>query len=214
MVIKMLFVFPLACSFFSGSLFAWEYANTSSSNDIEYAPAEFVEPVNDPVFYEPDTRSVEHELYRAPRTVSGRANYKSRLPKQISSSGERVIIVNPRSHVWGAYTPSGKLIRAGLATAGGKWCSDIGRPCRTKTGVFRIHSLGNSDCISSIYPVGEGGAPMPYCMFFNGSQGLHGSDHLAEANISHGCVRVSVNDAEWIRYHFAQIGTKVIIESY
>lgn len=139
----------------------------------------------------------------------------ARLPRRISPPGEKVIIIDPRAHGWGAYSPEGILIRSGLASAGAKWCRDRGRPCRTATGSFRIFSLGNSDCVSSIYPLDEGGgAPMPYCMFFNGNQGLHGSNQLAEGNISHGCVRVSVRDAEWIRYDFAAVGTKVIVLPY
>ncbi len=55
---------------------------------------------------------------------------------------------------------------------------------------------------------------MPYCMFFNGNQGLHGSHELAEGNISHGCVRISVDDAYWVRFNFANIGTKIIVMSY
>ena len=214
MQIKTLFVLPLACSLLSTSLYAYEYENSSFSGDYDPATA-FAEPKNDPVFDDDnDSRNSKYEFYDSPRTVSGHPNYASRLPQNISASGEKLIVVDPKIHVWGAYTESGKLIRAGLATAGAKWCSDIGRPCRTKTGVFRIHSLGDSDCISSLYPVGEGGAPMPYCMFFNGGQGLHGSDHLSEANLSHGCVRISVNDAEWLRYNFAKVGTKVVIQPY
>ncbi len=44
---------------------------------------------------------------------------------------------------------------------------------------------------------------MPYCMFFNGNQGLHGSPYVMEGNVSHGCVRLSVSDAEWLRFNFA-----------
>ncbi|HSW93517.1 MAG TPA: L,D-transpeptidase [Gammaproteobacteria bacterium] len=226
MQFKTFFVLSLACSLFSGSLSAFEYENSSSSDGYEpydNPPVEFGEPINDPVFddgrydgrdryYDDDT--VRHDVYRSPRATREPVHYASRLPQKIPPPGERVIIINPRFHVWGAYTETGSLIRGGLATSGARWCSDIGRPCRTRTGVFRIYSLGDSDCISSIYPLGEGGAPMPYCMFFHGGQGIHGSDHLADANLSHGCVRVSVNDAEWIRYHFAARGTKVIIESY
>lgn len=127
---------------------------------------------------------------------------------------ERVIIVDPVAHRWQAYTAAGKLIRSGLATAGGKWCRDLGRPCRTGVGTFRIYSLGSWNCVSSKYPLGIGGARMPYCMFFNGSQGIHGSDAVVPGNVSHGCVRVSVSDAEWIRYNFARIGTKIIIRPY
>lgn len=138
-----------------------------------------------------------------------------RLPNQISPPGEKVIVIDPRAHAWGAYLPDGQLIRSGLASAGAKWCKDRGRPCRTSVGSFRIFSLGNSDCVSSIYPLEDGGgAPMPYCMFFNGNQGLHGSNQLAQANISHGCVRVSVRDAEWLRFDFVRVGTKVIVKPY
>lgn len=161
-----------------------------------------------------DSPPVEEEYYEDDE----RRNYNSRtprLPRKINPPGEKVIIVDPRSHGWGAYTPEGILVRSGLATAGGKWCRDTGRSCRTSVGSFRIFSLGNSDCVSSIYPLEEGGgAPMPYCMFFNGSQGLHGSNQVREANVSHGCVRVSVGDAEWIRFQFATIGTKVIVMPY
>lgn len=138
----------------------------------------------------------------------------SRLPNRISPPGEKFILVDPRVHAWGAYSSNGNLLRSGLATAGARWCRDIDRPCKTKSGVFRIYSLGNYNCISNKYPVGEGGAPMPYCMYFNGGQGLHGSHELAEANISHGCVRISVSDAEWLRFNFSQIGTKVLIRPY
>ncbi len=224
MHIKTVFVLSLACTFLSGSLCAYEYENSSNSDGYDYSPSDYAEPVNDSVYYEDndrgnyqrytDDRQIdEREFYDSPRYVSGHPNYASRLPKNIAP-GERVIVVNPHTHVWGAYTESGKLVRAGLATAGARYCNDIGRSCRTKTGEFRIFSLGDSDCVSSLYPVGEGGAPMPYCMFFNGGQGLHGSDHLAEGNLSHGCVRISVNDAEWLRYHFAEKGTKVIIKPY
>ncbi|MBV8802881.1 MAG: L,D-transpeptidase [Gammaproteobacteria bacterium] len=140
--------------------------------------------------------------------------YDARLPEKILDQGEKTIVIDPRVHAWGAYNSRGILLRAGLASAGSKWCEDLGRPCRTKVGVFRINSLGKQDCVSSRYPLDVGGAPMPYCMYFNGSQALHGSNEVRDANISHGCVRVSIQDAEWLRYDFAEVGTKVIIKSY
>jgi lipoprotein-anchoring transpeptidase ErfK/SrfK len=159
---------------------------------------------------------VYHRKNRTNRVVSESSDndvYSSGLPSHISTH-EKVIIVDPNVHAWGAYA-NGTLIRSGLATAGSTWCSDIGRPCKTKTGVFRVYSLGGEDCVSSIYPIEEGGgAPMPYCMYFNGSQGLHGSDHVVRGNISHGCVRMRVGDAEWLRYNFVNIGTKVIVRPY
>lgn len=136
------------------------------------------------------------------------------VPSKIPGYGEKVIIIDPRSHTWGAYTPSGQLLRSGTATAGGSYCPDIRRSCRTRSGTFRIYSLGSSGCISHKYPLPRGGAPMPYCMFFNGKQGLHGSYQVVKGNVSHGCVRVHVPDAKWIRFNFATYGTKVIVRPY
>lgn len=138
----------------------------------------------------------------------------SRLPDHISPPGEKVIVVDPRVHAWGAYTADGNLVHAGMATSGSSYCRDLKRPCRTRVGTFRIYSLGSADCFSRKFPLGKGGAPMPYCMYFNGGQGLHGSYEVADANLSHGCVRMHVNDAEWLRFNFARVGTKVVIKPY
>lgn len=127
---------------------------------------------------------------------------------------ERVIIIDPRKHKWSAYAANGKLIRSGMATAGSSWCPDIGKPCRTKIGVFRVYSLGSSGCYSKKFPVGRGGAPMPYCMFFNGGQAIHGSYNVVPANVSHGCIRVHVSDARWLRFNFINVGTKVVVRPY
>lgn len=136
------------------------------------------------------------------------------IAEKIPPPGEKVIIVNPRIHQWGAYSADGKLLRSGTATAGSGWCRDLGRPCRTKSGHFRIYSLGSFGCKSSKFPRPRGGAPMPYCMFFNGGQALHGSYEVVRGNVSHGCVRVNVDAARWLRFEFARVGTKVIIKPY
>lgn len=136
------------------------------------------------------------------------------LPSQIASQGEKVIIIDPNIHAFGAYNAQGQLVRSGLVTAGNHWCRDIRRGCKTKAGVFRIYSLGGPGCRSSKYPLPRGGAPMPYCMFFNGSQGLHGSYEVVYGNVSHGCVRMHVPDAKWLRYNFVTPGTKVIVRPY
>lgn len=153
----------------------------------------------------------DEELELKPR--QSRPDYALRLPSYINTH-EKTILINPNVHAWGAYDESGNLIRAGLATAGGNWCADVGRSCRTRVGTFRIYSLGSVNCKSSIYPLPKGGAPMPYCMFFNGNQGLHGSPYTVEGNVSHGCVRMTVSDAEWVRYQFARPGTKVMVRPY
>lgn len=100
------------------------------------------------------------------------------LPTSISPQGEKQIIVNPRIHMWGAYNEDGKLVKSGMATAGSNYCHDLGRSCRTKVGRFRIDSLGDAGCKSRKFPLPRGGAPMPYCMFFNNGQALHGSNQV------------------------------------
>jgi len=141
-------------------------------------------------------------------------DYSARLPPTIASTG-KTIVVDPRVHAWGAYE-NGQLVKAGVASAGADYCHDIGRPCRTSVGSYRIQSLGGPGCVSHIFPVHRGGAPMPYCMFFNNGQALHGvpPHEVGEGNYSHGCVRLHVGDAEWIRYDFANVGTKVVIKPY
>lgn len=144
------------------------------------------------------------------------SDYMSRLPSHMDTGGKKVVVVDPNSHVWGAYGVNGELIRAGLATAGGNWCDDINRPCRTAVGTFRIQSMGDGSCKSRTYPRPNGGGLMPYCMFFTSGMALHGSPYptVIEDNVSHGCVRMRIPDAEWLRYNFANVGTKVVIRPY
>ena len=147
--------------------------------------------------------------------LNNEPDYASRMPSH-RQPGEKVIVINPNVHAWAAYGADGRLIRAGLATAGNRWCPDIHRACKTKPGTFRVQTLGNAYCRSTIYPLPRGGAPMPYCMFFDKNQGMHGSpaSKVVEGNISHGCVRMHISDAEWLRYNFVTIGTKVIVLPY
>lgn len=142
--------------------------------------------------------------------------YAESLPQNVDYGREKVILVDPNKFAWGAYDADGKLVRGGIASAGADYCQDEGHSCRTATGTFRIYSLGNADCVSHKFPLGEGGALMPYCMFFHGGQSLHGTpDQLfSDANISHGCVHMRIPDVEWLRYNFARVGTKVVVLPY
>ena len=141
-------------------------------------------------------------------------NFSMRIPQHIETS-ERTVVVDPRVHVWGAYA-NGELVRAGQASAGSDYCHDLGRQCHTHVGSFRVFSLGSFDCKSHIFPIPKGGAPMPYCMYFNNGQALHGvpDSEVGEGNYSHGCVRMHVSDAEWLRFNFVNIGTRVIVRPY
>lgn len=136
------------------------------------------------------------------------------LPANINSPGERMVVVDPRSHEWGAYNESGQLIRSGTASTGKAFCKDTGAPCYTHSGSYRVYYMGGPDCISARFPIPTGGAPMPYCMYFNGNQALHGSYQVGRAHLSHGCVRMHVQDARWLRYNFVSEGTLVRVLSY
>ena len=129
------------------------------------------------------------------------SDYAGRMPDQIATS-EKTIMVDPKLHAWAAYDASGKMVNGGNASAGSDWCGDIHRPCHTSTGTHRIQSLGGPDCVSHIFPIGRGGAPMPYCMFFNGGYALHGSYDVMGYNASHGCVRMFIEDAKWLNHEF------------
>lgn len=146
------------------------------------------------------------------------ADYSSRLPQHMDTNGNKLVLVDPNVHAWGAYDADGHLIRAGIATAGGSTCPPDSDEldCRTGIGLFHVSSLGGEDCYSNIYPRPHGGGLMPYCMYFNHGQALHGSPDsiVVENNISHGCVRMRIPDAEWMRYHFVRTGTKVLVVPY
>jgi L,D-transpeptidase ErfK/SrfK len=137
----------------------------------------------------------------------------SPFPRQISSSS-KLLVFDPKVQAWGAYNDEGTLVRWGPAAGGSSWCQDIRRSCRTSAGQFKVYSLGSSACYSRKFPLPRGGAPMPYCMFFNKGQALHGSSNLPGYNASHGCVRLYVSDAEWLRYDFVTHGTRVIVRPY
>lgn len=153
----------------------------------------------------------------------GDLNDYSPFPRQIEAPQEKLVVFDPKRLAWAAYAADGSLVRWGPATGGKSWCDDIDESCYTKPGRFRIYSMGNSSCVSTKFPIPDGGAPMPYCMYFNGGQAFHGSPGgVVLGNESHGCVRMFVSDAEWLRYEFVDppdetnnfSGTEVIVMPY
>ncbi|KTD00703.1 enhanced entry protein EnhA [Legionella geestiana] len=123
-------------------------------------------------------------------------------------------IFNPRTHSYTAINDNGRVVKSGRASGGRSWCSDIRRSCRTPSGYYHIQSKGGPGCRSSRYPVGRGGAPMPYCMFFSRYYAIHGSPDVPNYNASHGCIRVRPADAHWLSKNFIRIGTRVIVKPY
>ncbi|ARG97476.1 L,D-transpeptidase [Legionella micdadei] len=132
-------------------------------------------------------------------------------PKMVLASN--TFIFNPRTLTWKA-VKDGKVIRSGKAIGGSKYCRDIGRSCRTPTGTYSILSKGGPGCRSSRYPVGKGGAKMPYCMFFTTNYAVHGSYEMPNYNASHGCIRVYPDAARWLNHNFLNIGSTVIVKPY
>lgn len=137
----------------------------------------------------------------------------SPFDKQIAPPAEKIIIVDPNKQAWAAYDPNGNLVKWGPASTGRDFCPDIGAGCRTQSGQFSVYSKGGEGCISSKFPVPYGGAPMPYCMFFNKGYALHAAE-LPGYNASHGCVRMFYDDAYWLSKEFVEKGTKVIVHPY
>lgn len=132
----------------------------------------------------------------------------------INPSFANTFVFYPGQLKWVAINNNGTVIKSGKASGGSKYCRDIKRACRTPTGTYHVISEGGPDCRSSRYPVGRGGAKMPYCMFFSRYYAIHGSYDLPNYNASHGCIRVRPTDAKWLQQNFVQIGTTVVVKPY
>lgn len=124
------------------------------------------------------------------------------FPRQIESIGKKSIHVSLQDQAFGAYNSEGTLEFWGPVSSAKGYCPDIRRGCHTPTGSFAIYQKGGSGCSSSKYPVGRGGAPMPYCMFFHKGFAFHGSPDVPGYNASHGCLRIFTSDARWLNQEF------------
>ncbi len=144
----------------------------------------------------------------------------SPFPLRVVDEHEKLIVVDQDKLAWGAYDADGQLVKWGPIASGSDKCSDNSSPtCRTMTGIFRVFSKEDVHCKSNVFPIGKGGAKMPYCMYFHKGLALHGSDDIPGYRASHGCVRMFTRDAKWLneewveasneRNHF--MGTKVVI---
>lgn len=137
----------------------------------------------------------------------------SPFPSRMSPSNTSVIRVNQSELAWGAYDPSGRLVNWGPISGGKSYCSDVKRGCRTITGNFTIYKKQGPGCISHKFPLPRGGAKMPYCMHFHKGYALHGSSTVPGRHDSHGCVRLFIEDAQWLNHNFIRVGsTRVLIK--
>ncbi|MCH9644049.1 MAG: L,D-transpeptidase [Gammaproteobacteria bacterium] len=137
----------------------------------------------------------------------------SPFPEQIHSTGSRHIIVKLSLHAFGAYDKNGRLVHWGPISGGKGWCPDMGKPCKTATGSFKVIQKKGPGCVSGKFPLDKGGgAKMPYCMHYYRGFALHGAQ-LPGYHASHGCIRMNKDDAKWLNHHFSRIGkTRVTVE--
>lgn len=135
----------------------------------------------------------------------------SPFPNSIKATGQRTVIVNLGLHAFAAYDESGKLVHWGPVSGGKGWCPDAHRYCYTAVGTFHVIRKEGPECVSNKFPMEtEGGAPMPYCVYYYRGFALHGST-LPGFHASHGCIRLFVEDAEWLNKHFLRTGDEVIV---
>ncbi|MEM1244238.1 MAG: L,D-transpeptidase [Pseudomonadota bacterium] len=135
------------------------------------------------------------------------------FPLQIDPRGEKWVRVDLRTLAWAAYDEKGHMVHWGPVSGGRKWCNDIGAPCRTATGNYRVVRKQDYNCTSSVFPLPFGGAAMPFCMHYYRAFALHGSFDVPGYNDSHGCVRMFINDARWLNEHFVDNYTKVSVQA-
>jgi hypothetical protein len=141
------------------------------------------------------------------------------FPLKLDGESEKQIIVDQEKLAWAAYDAEGNLMLWGPVSSGRDKCSDSNKSCRTLTGIFRVFSKENVHCSSDVFPIGKGGAKMPYCMYFHKGFALHGSDDIPGVRASHGCIRMFTQDAKWLNEHFVELssernsfmGTKVTV---
>lgn len=160
------------------------------------------------------SESIHHSLNHQNSYPTQSTPDYTNLPSIIKSVGERVFIFSPHLKRWAAYDQYGFEVARGPGEGGADYCAEINEPCRTPVGEFRVTRKKGADCESSQFPVGEGGAPMPYCTFFKNGNAIHGSPYLAGRNSSHGCIRVLTGAARWLSLYFLKRGTKVITLPY
>ncbi len=137
----------------------------------------------------------------------------SPLPAHLDTGGQRLVYVDLNHFAFAAYDEQGNRVLWGPASGGKPWCDDTKTSCLTATGTFHVYRIKGADCTSGTYPLEtDGGAQMPYCMYFYKGFAMHGSTLSGFVNRSRGCVRLFDEDAKWLNENFVKIGTEVIVK--
>ncbi|KTD46130.1 enhanced entry protein EnhA [Legionella quinlivanii] len=157
-----------------------------------------------------DAGKVHHTIHYT-KDKRGRDHF----PMKAAATGRKQFIFDPKAYAWAAYDEEGNRVMTGAASGGKDFCEDVGQPCRTVTGTFRVYNKRGINCLSGEYPVETtGGAKMPYCMYFYRGFTIHAGYEVPYGNSSHGCVRVFPSAAKWLNEQFMTIGTGVTILPY
>lgn len=161
--------------------------------------------------YITDDAGVVHHTKHYLRDYRG----KHYFPKTVNANGRKQFYFDPKAAAWAAYDADGERVMTGSASGGKDFCDDIQKPCRTVTGTFKVYSKRGPDCKSGEYPIQtEGGAKMPYCMYFYRGFTIHAAYEVPTYNSSHGCIRVLPSAAKWLNEEFIDLGTQVTVLSY
>lgn len=141
------------------------------------------------------------------------AHTLDKAPFEHKISSGNLVKVDLGKLAWAAYDDNGNLVKWGSASGGKAFCDDIGKACKTVTGTHTFYSKKGPNHKSNLFPVGKGGAPMPYSMHFQGGYALHGGA-VPDFNASHGCIRVPVQEAQWLNQNFVKVGSTKIDITY
>lgn len=166
---------------------------------------------NDESTYITDDNGHVHHTTHYLRDTRGQRYF----PVNIPATGQKEFVFDPKAFAWAAYDAEGHRVLTGSASGGNDMCEDVGKPCRTVTGTFHVYNKHGINCKSGAYPVEtEGGAKMPYCMYFFQGYTIHAAYDVPMANASHGCIRVLPSAAKWLNEEFINYGTRVTVLSY
>ena len=158
-----------------------------------------------------DDNGVSHRTIHYLKDKRGREHF----PLQAPATGKKQFVFDPKAYAWAAYDAEGHRVMTGSASGGKDFCDDVGQPCRTVTGTFRIYNKRGLECRSGEFPVEtKGGTKMPYCMYFFQGFTIHAGLEIPYGNTSHGCVRVWPSAAKWLNEEFLTIGTQVTVLPY
>lgn len=128
-----------------------------------------------------------------------RASSQPSMPGDMTGSGQHWIDVNLTQQMVYAY--AGDTVMNSFLVSTGTW------QYPTVTGQYHVYvKLRYTDMSGADYYLPN----VPFTMYFYQGYGLHGTywHHNFGTPMSHGCVNLSIPDAEWL-YNFSSVGTLV-----